>query len=80
MSLVDFSNSPVENLILPVSSPDSLRQETSGGLNVSGDRLRSASKSTDEIVHLWNEAHPEDMISFAAEPEPSPSRLPVRCM
>jgi hypothetical protein len=29
-------------------------------------------KTTDEIVHLWNQAHPEDMIIFAAEPEPQP--------
>jgi hypothetical protein len=29
-------------------------------------------KTTDEIVQLWNLAHPEDMIIFAAEPEPQP--------
>jgi hypothetical protein len=29
-------------------------------------------KTTDEIVYLWNQAHPEDMIIFAAEPEPNP--------
>lgn len=29
-------------------------------------------KTTDEIVHLWNEAHPDDMIIFASEPEPQP--------
>ena len=29
-------------------------------------------KTTDEIVHIWNQAHPEDMIIFAAEPEPQP--------
>ena len=29
-------------------------------------------KTTDEIVHLWNQAHPDDMIIFAAEPEPQP--------
>ena len=27
-------------------------------------------KSTDEIVQLWNENHPEDMITLASEPEP----------
>ena len=29
-------------------------------------------KTTDEIVYLWNQDHPEDMIVFAAEPEPQP--------
>ena len=29
-------------------------------------------KTTDEIVHIWNQAHPDDMIIFAAEPEPQP--------
>ena len=29
-------------------------------------------KTTGEIVHIWNQAHPEDMIIFAAEPEPQP--------
>jgi hypothetical protein len=29
-------------------------------------------KTTDEIMHLWNQAHPDDMIIFAAEPEPQP--------
>jgi hypothetical protein len=29
-------------------------------------------KTTDEIVHIWNQEHPEDMIIFAAEPEPQP--------
>jgi len=29
-------------------------------------------KSTDEIVYMWNQEHPEDMIIFAAEPEPQP--------
>ena len=30
-------------------------------------------KSTDEIVQMWNEAHPEDMIVFSTEPEEQPS-------
>jgi hypothetical protein len=34
--------------------------------------LKSADKTTDEIVQLWNQAPPEDMIIFAAEPEPQP--------
>jgi hypothetical protein len=29
-------------------------------------------KTTDEIVHMWNQDHPEDMIIFAPEPEPQP--------
>jgi hypothetical protein len=29
-------------------------------------------KTTDEFVHLWNQAHPDDMIIFAPEPEPQP--------
>ena len=31
-----------------------------------------AGKTTDEIVHLWNQAHPEDMILFTAESDPQP--------
>ena len=50
-------------------------------LNVPGARLKSASKvsnsvnigkTTDEIVYLWNEEHPEDMISLGAEAESNP--------
>lgn len=29
-------------------------------------------KTTDEIVNIWNTEHPDDMIIFAAEPEPQP--------
>jgi hypothetical protein len=29
-------------------------------------------KTTDEFVHIWNQAHPDDMIIFAAEPQPQP--------
>ena len=29
-------------------------------------------KTTDEIVYMWNQAHPDNMIIFAAEPEPQP--------
>jgi len=29
-------------------------------------------KTTAEFVGMWNEDHPEDMIIFAAEPEPQP--------
>jgi hypothetical protein len=29
-------------------------------------------KTTGEIVYMWNQEHPEDMIIFAAEPEPQP--------
>jgi hypothetical protein len=29
-------------------------------------------KTTDEIVHMWNQDHPADMIIFASEPEPQP--------
>jgi len=29
-------------------------------------------KTTEEIVSMWNEEHPTDMIIFAAEPEPNP--------
>ena len=39
-----------------------------GKVNNSGN----IGKPTYEIVHLWNQAHPEDMIIFAAEPEPQP--------
>jgi len=30
-------------------------------------------KTTDEVVSMWNEEHPDDVILFAAEPEPNPS-------
>ena len=30
-------------------------------------------KSTEEMVQLWNQDHPDDMITLAAEPEPQPS-------
>jgi hypothetical protein len=39
-----------------------------GKINNSGN----IGKTTDEIVHIWNQEHPEDMIIFAAEPEPQP--------
>jgi hypothetical protein len=48
------------------------------GLNVPGafkgdfKNGENIGKTTDEIVHMWNQAHPEDMIIFAAEPEPQP--------
>jgi hypothetical protein len=29
-------------------------------------------KTTDEIVYMWNQDHPENMIIFASEPEPQP--------
>lgn len=29
-------------------------------------------KTTEEIVQMWNEAHPDDIIVLAAEPEPQP--------
>ena len=29
-------------------------------------------KTTDEIVDLWNQNHPDDTIVFASEPEPQP--------
>lgn len=30
-------------------------------------------KTTEEIVSIWNEEHPDDMIILAAEPEPNPA-------
>jgi hypothetical protein len=33
-------------------------------LNALGDRLRTAGKSTGELVQMWNEANPEDLIEF----------------
>jgi hypothetical protein len=38
-----------------------------------GDRLRTAGKTTEEIVQMWNEDYPEDMITLAAEPPPQPA-------
>jgi hypothetical protein len=29
-------------------------------------------KSTEELVQMWNEAHPDDLIDSTAEPEPQP--------
>jgi hypothetical protein len=67
---VDFSNSPVEDLIWPVSSLEFPGYETCRTLNVPGDRLRSAGKTTGEMVQMWNEDYAEDMIIFSPEPEP----------
>ena len=30
-------------------------------------------KTTEEIVSMWNEEHPDGMIIFTAEPEPNPA-------
>jgi hypothetical protein len=49
-----------------------------GALNVPGaftgkvNNSANIGKTTDEIVYMWNQDHPEDMIIFAAEPEPQP--------
>jgi hypothetical protein len=49
-----------------------------GALNVPGaftgkvNDGANIGKTTDEIVYMWNEEHPEDMISFSAEPESNP--------
>ena len=55
---------------MPISLSEFLRYETCSALSVLGDRLGSAGKTTDEIVQMWNEAHPEDMIILDTEPEP----------
>jgi len=34
-------------------------------------------KTTDEIVYMWNQEHPKDMIIFASEPEPQAIDRPV---
>jgi hypothetical protein len=49
-----------------------------GALNVPGaftgkvSNSANIGKTTDEIVYLWNEEHPEDMISLGAEAESNP--------
>jgi hypothetical protein len=57
---------------LPVSPSEFLGYETCRALSVPGDRLGSAGKTTEEIVQMWNEAHPEDMILLDSEPEVQP--------
>ena len=57
---------------MPVSPSEFLRYETGSAHSVPGDRLGSVGKTTEEIVQMWNEEHPEDMISFSAEPESNP--------
>ena len=49
-----------------------------GALNVPGaftgkvNNNANIGKTTEEIVSMWNEEHPDDMIIRAAEPEPNP--------
>ena len=47
-----------------LNSPDAFTGKISNSENIG--------KTTDEIVYLWNQEHPEDMIIFASEPEPQP--------
>lgn len=57
---------------MPISLSEFLRYDTFSALSILGDRLGSAGKTTDEIVQMWNEAHPEDMIILDTEPESQP--------
>jgi hypothetical protein len=57
---------------LPVSPSEFLRYKTCSILSVPGDRLGSVGKTTEEIVQMENEAHPEDMILLDSEPEVQP--------
>ena len=70
--LADFSDLSIENLISRVSPSEFLRYETCSGLSAPGDRLESTGKSTEEIMELWNEAQPEDMIILESQPEEQP--------
>jgi hypothetical protein len=69
---VDFSDPPIENLILPISPSEFLRYKTCSALSVPGDCLGHTGKSTEEIVDMWNGAHPEDMIILESQPEAQP--------
>ena len=50
-----------------------------GALNAPGaftgkvNNSANVGKTTEEIVYMWNEEHPEDMILSDTEPEPNPS-------
>src|SRR5687768_8454043 len=41
-----------------------------GGFRGKVNNSANIGKSTGEIVYLWNQDHPDNMIVFAAEPEP----------
>ena len=51
-------------IISRINIPGAFKGEFTNGENIG--------KSTQELVDLWNEAHPDDMIVLAAEPEPEP--------
>ena len=53
-----------KRIISRLNVPGAFKGDITNGENIG--------KTTDEIVQLWNLAHPEDMIIFAAEPEPQP--------